>query len=85
MTNTALVLCCIYVLDDYGKASRKLTRAEETSDLQTEEEDLLHSRRIRRIKRPLRFQESDGSDDELNNLPRPPKINTSVINFTSKL
>lgn len=77
-------MACI-LLDDYNRTCRKLKEAEVTSDLQTEEEDLLQSRRLRRIKRPLKFKESNESDEEFSNLPRPPKINTNVINFTSKL
>ncbi|KAK9737579.1 hypothetical protein QE152_g10611 [Popillia japonica] len=46
---------------------------------QTEEEDLLYEKR--QIKRPLRF-ESNTSDEDLDNFPRPPKIEANILNFT---
>lgn len=44
--------------------------AEDTSDLQTEEESL--SERKRKVRRPLKFDSSD--DDSESALPRPPKL-----------
>lgn len=62
--------------DDLDKAQRKLKKAEHTSDLNTECEEEVTSRRV--VQKPRKILDSS-SDEEISRFERPPRIPNIII------
>ncbi|XP_050413197.1 uncharacterized protein LOC126827739 [Patella vulgata] len=65
---------------DYSKARERVARAEETSQVESDVEEI----QPRKRRQPIRFIESSSdSEDEHQKHPSPPKINTSRLSMNS--
>ncbi|KAK9675085.1 protein of unknown function (DUF4806) [Popillia japonica] len=69
-------ICIMLFSDDLDKARRKLKKAEHTSDLNTECEEEVTSRRV--VQKPRKILDSS-SDEEISRFERPPRIPNIII------